>query len=67
LRSNQNRGDWDWDILANSFDINELIGAGFDEELSFMFDDVMSLAEDGFDLDKALKEITEPTTKPARS
>ena len=24
LRSNQNRGDWDWDVLANSFDINEL-------------------------------------------
>ena len=65
LRSNQNRGDWDWDILANSFDINELIGAGFDEELSFMFDDVMTLSEDGFDLDKALKEITEhPTQKP---
>ena len=35
LRSNQNRGDWDWDILANSFDVNELINAGFDEELSF--------------------------------
>ena len=57
LRSNQNRGDWDWDLLANNFDINELIGAGFDEELSFMFDDVMSLSEDGFDVDKAIKEV----------
>ena len=64
LRSNQNRGDWDWDLLANNFDINELIGAGFDEELSFMFDDVMSLSEDGFDVEKALKEITIPETKP---
>jgi hypothetical protein len=64
LRSNQNRGDWDWDILANSFDINELIGAGFDEELSFMFDDVMSLSEDGFNFEKAVAEVTVPVTKP---
>ena len=64
LRSNQNRGDWDWDLLANNFDINELIGAGFDEELSFMFDDVMSLAEDGFNVEKAIAEITVPVTKP---
>lgn len=64
LRSNQNRGDWDWDILANSFDVNELINAGFDEELSFMFDDVMTLSEDGFDLEKTLKEIDKPVTKP---
>ena len=64
LRSNQNRGDWDWEILASSFDVDELINAGFDEELSFMFDDVMQLSEDGFDLEKALKEIDKPTTKP---
>jgi DNA modification methylase len=64
LRSNQNRGDWDWDLLANNFDINELIGAGFDEELSFMFDDVMSLTEDGFNVEKAISEITVPVTQP---
>ena len=64
LRSNQNRGDWDWDLLANNFDINELIGAGFDEELSFMFDDVMSLSEDGFNVEKAIAEVGIPTTKP---
>jgi len=46
LRSNQNRGEFDWELLANNFEINELIGAGFDEELSFMFDDVMTLSED---------------------
>ena len=64
LRSNQNRGDWDWDLLANNFDINELIGAGFDEELSFMFDDVMSLTEDGFNVEKAITEVGIPVTKP---
>ena len=64
LRSNQNRGDWDWDLLANNFDINELIGAGFDEELSFMFDDVMSLSEDGFNVEKAIAEVGIPTTQP---
>jgi DNA modification methylase len=64
LRSNQNRGDWDWDLLANNFDIDELIGAGFDEELSFMFDDVMTLSEDGFNVEKAIAEIMVPITQP---
>lgn len=63
LRSNQNRGDWNWDLLANNFEIEELLGVGFDEELSFMFDDVMTLTEDGFDVDKAIREIKEPESK----
>ena len=29
-----------------------------------MFDDVMSISEDGFNLEKALAEVTVPTTKP---
>ena len=63
LRSNQNRGDWDWDLLANNFEMEELLNAGFDEELNFMFDDVTTLAEDGFDVQKALREIKEPESK----
>ena len=64
LRSNQNRGDWNWDLLANNFEIEELLNAGFDEELAFMFDDVMTLTEDGFDVEKALREIKIPESKP---
>lgn len=34
LRLNKNLGEWDWEKLANYFDIPELIGVGFsDEEL----------------------------------
>lgn len=32
IRSNKNTGDWDWDILANSFDVEELMDWGFSEE-----------------------------------
>ncbi len=35
IRSNRNSGDWDWDALANGFDVAELTDWGFDEgELS---------------------------------
>jgi hypothetical protein len=64
LRDNVSNGAWDWEKLANNFEIDELTGVGFDEELSFMFDDVMTLGEDNFDLEKVLKEITNPETKP---
>ena len=32
VRLNKNTGGWDWDILANTFDIDELIDFGFDEK-----------------------------------
>ena len=64
LRSNQNRGDWNWELLAKNFEMEELLEAGFDEELAFMFDDVTALSEDGFDLEKALREIKKPDSVP---
>ena len=64
LRSNQNRGEFDWDLLAKNFELDELLNAGFDEELAFMFDDVTTLSEDGFDVEKALREIKVPESKP---
>lgn len=64
LRSNQNHGDFKWDILADTFDVDELLNAGFDEELGFMFDDVTSLTEDGFSVERTLKAIGKPETKP---
>ena len=30
LRLNRNTGDWDWDLLANNFDLEDLIDLGFD-------------------------------------
>ena len=31
IRSNRNSGEWDWDALANGFDVAELTDWGFDE------------------------------------
>jgi len=31
IRLNQNTGAWDWDSLANNFDIDDLMNWGFDE------------------------------------
>ena len=30
IRLNRNNGEWDWDKLANEFDLSELIDWGFD-------------------------------------
>ena len=43
IRSNKSGGEWDWDIMANNFDIEELKDWGFkDFELSFFEDDPLA-------------------------
>jgi len=32
IRLNKNSGEWDWDALANNFDLSELTSWGFDEK-----------------------------------
>ncbi len=32
IRLNKNQGDWDWEKLANEWDVNELVNWGFDEK-----------------------------------
>jgi len=32
IRLNKNQGEWDWDTLANEWDINDLINWGFKDE-----------------------------------
>lgn len=32
IRLNKNQGDWDWDILANEWDVNNLVEWGFKDE-----------------------------------
>ena len=55
LRLNKNTGSWNEELLKE-FDMDMLLDVGFgDEELQNLFDDV-DMAEDDFDLDKALKE-----------
>jgi len=41
VRLNKNVGDWDWEILANEFEINDLIDWGFTEkDLEFVLDEI---------------------------
>lgn len=55
LRLNKNTGSWNEELLKE-FDMDMLLDVGFgDEELQNLFDDV-DMAEDDFDLDKAIKE-----------
>ncbi|HMP67232.1 MAG TPA: ParB N-terminal domain-containing protein [Candidatus Paceibacterota bacterium] len=57
LRLNKNTGAWDEDLLKE-FEMDVLLDVGFgDEELQNFFDDV-DLAEDEFDLEKAISETT---------
>tara|TARA_Y100000401_G_C8325607_1_gene228026 strand:- start:5510 stop:6067 length:558 start_codon:yes stop_codon:yes gene_type:complete len=32
VRLNKNNGEWDWDILANNFNVDDLVEWGFDEK-----------------------------------
>lgn len=55
LRCNRHQGEWDFDKLANIFDIELLKDVGFDQkELIFL-----QVEDDEFDEDKAKKEVEE--------
>ena len=55
LRSNKNLGEWNWDMLANNFDMAMLKNVGFtSEELSAKLSPPVS--EDDFDADAAAEE-----------
>jgi len=56
LRLNKNQGSWDYDLLQD-MDLDLLLDVGFDDhELQGFFDDV-ELAEDEYDVTKAIEEI----------
>ena len=47
VRLNKNTGQWDWDALANNFDVGELLEWGFSEdELQFLEPEVQGLTDD---------------------
>lgn len=62
LRSNKNTGEWDWDMLANNFDLDLLKEVGFStEELSGKL--MPKIDEDDFDAGEEYEKITEAKAK----
>lgn len=43
IRLNKNTGDWDWDILANQWEVTDLINWGFTEDELAGFADIEEL------------------------
>ena len=61
VRLNKNTGSWDYDVMANTFDIEELLDWGFDEkELQL---DVFDEEKDGLIDDDAIPEDVESVCK----
>lgn len=59
LRLNKNQGSWDEELLKD-FDIDMLLGVGFEDyELQSIFDDI-EVIDDDFDVEKAIKETITP-------
>jgi len=59
IRSNKNTGEWDWEVLGNVFDKDQLVEWGFNElELGLMV-----LGEDGFDESANSGDSTSPLVK----
>ena len=63
LRLNRNTGEWDFNLLKQ-FDIDLLLDVGFDDkDPSAIWDDVLSIEDDDFDVEKAVAEVKVPKTK----
>lgn len=64
LRLNKNTGDWDYELLK-TFEIETLLDVGFDDaDLSHIWDENLGVEDDEFDVEKAIAEVKNPTTKP---
>ncbi len=61
IRLNKNTGEWDWEILAGAFDVDELIEWGFSED-ELSFPDPPAI--EGLTDEDAIPEVVEPITKP---
>ena len=65
LSSNRIHGAWDWEKLAEGFDIDTLLASGFDDtDMTHLFDDSLETEDDNFDEPKELAKISKPTVKP---
>jgi DNA modification methylase len=64
LRLNKNLGNWDEELLK-TFDTGLLLDVGFTpDDLNQLFDDVLTLTDDGFNVNEELSKIITPETKP---
>ncbi|MCK9271926.1 DNA modification methylase [Candidatus Gracilibacteria bacterium] len=63
LRLNKNTGEWDLDILKD-FDVDLLLDVGFDnQDLSEIWDNILDIEDDNFNVEKELKKIKTPKSK----
>ncbi len=64
LISNRVHGEFDWDKLAENFDIETILASGFeDNDLSLLYDDV-SIEDDEFRVDEEIKKIKKTDVRP---
>ena len=64
LTSNRVHGDWNYEILAEHFDIGTMLVSGFeDNDLSVIFADSLEVTDDQFDIEAELKKIKKPKAK----
>ena len=63
LISNKLTGEWNYEILKN-FEIGTLLESGFDDsDLSHIFDELLSVEDDEFNLNEEIPKIKNPKTK----
>ena len=64
LSSNRIHGEWDWNKLAENFEMDMLLVSGFEEsDLAQMYDD-LEVVDDEWDTGKELERIKKTTVKP---
>lgn len=64
LTSNRSGADWDWQKLAEEFDLEELLTAGFNSlDLSNIFDDNLEVTDDEFDEEKEIEKAKDTDIK----
>ena len=63
IRLNKNTGEWNWDELANSFDIAELTEWGFNESQLVGFSDLDYSILDDEEVDNEIDEMLDGTRK----
>jgi DNA modification methylase len=63
LSSNRLHGEWDWQALADNFNLETLLISGFDDmDINHIFDD-LEIEDDEFDVEKELEKIKKPVSK----
>lgn len=64
IQDNNHDGEWNKEKLLY-WEPEFLLGSGFKiDEVNFMFNDILEVRDDNFDVEKAIAEIKEPVTQP---